>query len=121
MTKDQYFEFLKNRAERRIAVSRAKNADYSAGADPFANFTRVEALGICSVEQGFLVRMVDKMSRISSFVERGELSVKDESVDDTLLDLANYADLLAAYIESQKVTKPFSVDLAADSPSITYT
>jgi hypothetical protein len=28
--------------------------------------------------------------------------VKDESVQDTLLDLANYACLMAAYIESQK-------------------
>lgn len=53
-------------------------------------------------EQGFLTRMMDKMKRISSFVEKGELQVKDESVTDTLRDLANYSCLLAGYIKSQK-------------------
>jgi hypothetical protein len=47
--------------------------------------------------------MTDKMARIGSFVKRGELVVKDESVKDTLLDLANYAMLFAAYLESKKV------------------
>ena len=46
--------------------------------------------------------MFDKMKRISSFVHQGELQVKDESVKDTLQDLANYCCLMAGYIESQK-------------------
>jgi len=62
----------------------------------------VEILGI-TTEQGFLTRMMDKMKRIASFAEKGELQVKDESVTDTLRDLANYACLLAGYIESKKV------------------
>jgi hypothetical protein len=46
--------------------------------------------------------MVDKLARINSFSQKGELQVKDESVEDTLLDLANYAILLAGYIRSKK-------------------
>ena len=102
MSKEQYFEFFAERSAKKLTLTKAKNDDYSAGEDPFANFTRVEAMGICTTEQGFLVRMTDKMSRISSFVERGELSVKDESVDDTLMDLSIYADLLAGYLRSKK-------------------
>lgn len=104
MTKQQYFEFAARFFEACQTISKAKNADYTGGAaDPFANFKAVEILGI-STEQGFLTRMMDKMKRIASFAEKGELQVKDESVTDTLRDLANYACLLAGYIESKKET-----------------
>lgn len=85
-----------------MEISRKKNADYTgSNANPFSNFESVEVLGI-KTEQGFLTRMMDKMKRISSFVEKGELLVKDESVIDTLSDLANYSCLLAGYIESKR-------------------
>lgn len=76
-----------------------KNQDYAGanGRSPFANFERVEAMGVTSVEKGFLVRMTDKMSRLSSFMESGEFKVKDESFEDTLVDLINYSVLLSAY------------------------
>lgn len=80
-----------------------KNADYAGDSvNPFANFTRVEALGICSPEQGFLTRMSDKFSRITTFATVGVLRVKDESVTDTLKDLAVYAFLMAMYIKSKR-------------------
>jgi len=86
-----------------IAITKAKNADYTGtNTDPFANFAKVDLMGICSVEQGFLVRMSDKVSRIISFVQKGVLTVKDESIEDTLLDLANYAILMAGYIKSKR-------------------
>ena len=102
MTKKDYFEFAKHFFGQCLEISRKKNADYTGGNDdPFSNFKAVEVLGI-SAEQGFLTRMMDKMKRISSFVEQGELQVKDESVLDTLQDLANYSCLLAGYIQSLK-------------------
>lgn len=60
----------------------------------------MESLGI-QTEIGFLTRMMDKMKRISSFVHNGKLQVKDESVTDTLQDLANYSALMAGYIKSK--------------------
>jgi hypothetical protein len=84
-------------------VTKRKNADYTGGGeDAFANFTRVESMGIATTEQGFLVRMNDKMSRIASFVKNGQLQVKDESVMDTLLDLANYSILMMGYLQGKK-------------------
>jgi Nucleotide modification associated domain 1 len=101
MTKKEYFEFAEEFFKNCLFISRAKNQDYAgAGDDPFLNFKSVEVLGI-RTEVGFLTRMMDKMKRISSFVEQGTLQVKDESVTDTLQDLANYSALLAAYIKSK--------------------
>ena len=103
MNKAEYVEFHKASCEKMQAITKAKNADYTGdGDDPFANFSRVEALGITDTTRGFLVRMTDKLSRITSFAQKGVLQVKDESVEDTLLDLANYCILLAGYIRSKK-------------------
>lgn len=102
MNKQQYFEFAEEFFNECLEISKKKNADYTGGSDdPFSNFSSVEVLGI-STEQGFLTRMMDKMKRIASFVEKGELQVKDESVLDTLNDLANYSALFAGYIKSKK-------------------
>ena len=103
MTGAEYSVFLQETCSKMISISKAKNADYTGGGeDAFANFTRVEAMGICTTEQGFLTRMTDKMSRIASFVKNGNLQVKDESVQDTLIDLANYSILMLGYLESEK-------------------
>lgn len=101
--KDTYIAFHKQCCEDMVAVTAKKNADYT-GTDrsPFANFTKVALMGICSTEQGFLTRMTDKFSRITSFVQKGFLLVKDESVHDTLIDLANYCILMAGYLKEQR-------------------
>lgn len=105
MTKEKYFEFSEQFFSDCVEIAKKKNADYTGAAtNPFSNFTSVEVLGI-KTEVGFLTRMFDKMKRIASFVENGELQVKDESVKDTLRDLANYSCLLAGYIESKKSEK----------------
>lgn len=83
------------------SVSIAKNSDYASNDNPFENFIMCEQLGIASTLQGFLTRMLDKIARINTFAKRGSLVVKTESVQDSLLDLANYCILMAAYIKSE--------------------
>tara|TARA_Y100001937_G_scaffold102981_1_gene141825 strand:- start:648 stop:1007 length:360 start_codon:yes stop_codon:yes gene_type:complete len=80
-----------------------KNRDYAGnhGSEPFANFTRCEAMGICDTEQGFMVRITDKMSRLSSFLDSGKMHVEDESFHDTVIDVINYMVLLAAYTKEK--------------------
>jgi hypothetical protein len=102
MNKQDYFDFAENFFKQCLDISKKKNADYTGNTeDPFSNFRSVEVLHI-TTETGFLTRMMDKMKRIASFSHNGQLQVKDESVTDTLRDLANYACLLAGYIESKK-------------------
>lgn len=104
--REEYFKFFKETTEKMFEITQAKNQDYCGpGDDPFANFSRVEAMGICTTEQGFLVRMTDKMMRINSFAQTGQLQVKDESVTDTLRDLANYCILFMGYLNQKKDEK----------------
>lgn len=102
MTKEQYLNFHKQMTEKMIQITADKNADYTGeGDNPFKNFTLVEDFGITSTETGFLTRMTDKMSRLASFNQLGTFQVKGESVEDTLLDLANYCILFAGYLRSK--------------------
>jgi ribosomal protein L10 len=102
MTKEDYFKFAESFYQRLLDISKAKNADYTGGdPDPFANFTAVEQYKV-KTEHGFITRMSDKMMRIASFINVGDLQVKDESVMDTLGDLANYCVLLAGYLRNKQ-------------------
>ena len=79
-----------------LELMKKKNADYGANEDPFRNFHMWGSLGI-------LVRMGDKMARLQTFEERGEFSVEDERLLDTILDLINYAVLYHSYKIKDKV------------------
>ena len=80
-----------------------KNHDYSgeAGDDPFGNFRVVEQMGICSTEKGVLVRMADKMKRLTTFADCGRLVVENEGAEDAVLDIMNYAIILAGIIRER--------------------
>ena len=81
-----------------------KNHDYAGkgGEKPFANFERCEAMGVCSTERGFLVRVIDKVSRLSTFVDAGELKVNGEGFEDAVLDIINYMILFSGYVNSKE-------------------
>lgn len=104
MTREEYLAFHREFCARMIAVTEKKNLDYCAGGDPFGNFKQIGALIALpnAVEIGFLTRMSDKLSRIGSYITRGELLVADESAQDTLHDLANYAALFSGYLVSKQ-------------------
>jgi hypothetical protein len=109
MTRDELLKMHEIICEKGRSLMRKKNADYAGneGKEPFANFTRVESMGICSTEQGFLVRMTDKMSRLSSFVESGKLAVENESFEDTIIDIVNYAVLMYSYLHDKNTQKQY--------------
>lgn len=87
-----------------VKTAKAKNADYAGACkDPFGNFKLVETLNIASVEQGFMTRITDKLSRINSLT-KNTAQVKDESIQDTLLDLANYSILMDLYLNHNNQT-----------------
>lgn len=46
-----------------------------------------------------LVRISDKFNRLENLMLNGECEIKDESVKDTLMDLANYAIMLYMEVE----------------------
>lgn len=66
-----------------------KNRDYG---DAFANYGVV----------GVLVRMGDKIQRSASITKRGVTMVNNESLRDTLIDLANYATMGVMLLDEQE-------------------
>jgi len=102
LNREQYLKFHKDMCDKLVEVTTRKNNDYAGDRGTFANFESVEAYGI-PTEIGFITRMNDKLSRIATFVDKGVLEVKDESIEDTLMDLANYSILFAGYIRHKKM------------------
>jgi len=70
-----------------------KNHDYAGDEDPLKNFHLAEYLGVTTTERAILVRMLDKVARIATVLNEGA-EVKEETLHDTLVDLANYAAIL---------------------------
>lgn len=99
MNKEQFISSIEETYKKGVEIIKIKNADYATGNNPFKNFESAEIVGI-SVERAIIVRVLDKLSRISNLLER-DASVKDESLEDTLLDAINYIAILKAYRENQ--------------------
>lgn len=70
-----------------------KAHDYGSWADPLANIRGSQDYGV-PPWVGAMLRANDKVQRIKAFLQRGEL--KNEPVEDSLLDLAAYAAIALA-------------------------
>jgi len=75
-------------------IHEVKNKGYGGG-NPLGNFMECERLGI-PAWKGCLVRMGDKWTRINNLARKMDDpdmqdAVKMESLEDTLIDLANYS------------------------------
>ena len=69
-----------------------KNKDYG---DSFANFGPV----------GVIIRMGDKINRLSNVTNNGVNLIKTESIRDTLLDLHNYSAMAIMLMDEKKEKK----------------
>jgi len=103
MNRDELLKHHQELCREALELMKRKNHDYAgdSGKTPFANFERTEAMGICSTEQGFLVRLVDKVSRLSTFAESGKLVVENEGYHDAIVDIINYCVLFSGYIKNK--------------------
>ena len=87
---DPFVAVLKKMAQ----IHAAKNADYG------NSFELAAAMLKRPVAEVLLSRMTDKLARACNLVSRnGKAAVKDESLADTLLDLANYAVLAVVALQ----------------------
>lgn len=78
---DKEKEFL-NIILKMFQIFRAKNTDYGSSFDEL-----FDEFGMTSA----LLRLKDKYNRLKAIDANGDIQVKDESVQDTLMDMANYA------------------------------
>jgi hypothetical protein len=66
-----------------------KNHDY-AGIDPLSNFKMSEDINV-PAHIGAFIRLSDKWKRAAEFFKSNTLKVADETIEDTLMDLAVYS------------------------------
>ena len=86
----KFYELLKEMKE----THDRKNHDY-AGDDPLSNLRTFGFYGV-------VVRISDKFHRLKNFAKQDKLKVKDESIRDTLIDMANYALLAIILYDEEK-------------------
>jgi len=90
--------------QKMIELQEKKGRDYGEEDDGLKNLRRRGQYGV-------VARMGDKLSRLEVLVQPGrQAAVSDESLDDTCIDLANYALLLiilrrSEIAQAQEVTK----------------
>ena len=75
-------------AEEMVQLHDRKQSDYGNPADPFANITASREFGV-EPWIGGLIRLNDKVTRLKAFARKGSLA--NESVEDSLMDIAVYA------------------------------
>jgi hypothetical protein len=76
--------------------------DYAQTTDRFSNFRLSELSGI-PAWHGILIRLGDKYSRLCEYAKKGSFDVDDEGLEDTFIDMANYALLgLMAYNDMRR-------------------
>ena len=80
---------IRNIQNRALQLFKKKNADYG---DAFATYGAV----------GVIVRMGDKISRLSSIDNSNITLVNDESMKDTLMDLHNYSAMALMLLEEDE-------------------
>ncbi len=101
MSKERFNEIVKEMVE----LHDKKNHDY-AGDEYLSNFLMCEKhMGIPGWK-GCIVRLSDKMSRIMNIAKNDEISVGDEKITDTLMDLAVYAIITRILYEDFKKYNP---------------
>jgi hypothetical protein len=99
---------------RKIVAS--KNADYCGSGFAFENFCTIEIDGLASTEVGIWTRFRDKTARLLTFLKGNVLKVKDEKVEDTILDAANYLILLAGYLKYKRTIGQDTYEYGVNKP-----
>jgi hypothetical protein len=86
----------------------AKGNDYNSqqqdAGDTLFNLRVCAMLGVVpSPVDGILVRLSDKLMRLVSLTRPGVVQrVKDESIEDTVIDMRNYAEYILAMVKESK-------------------
>ena len=106
MSTAEFIASLENTFQTGLGIVKKKNADYANSTNPFKNFESASIVGL-TPDRAILVRVLDKLSRISNLIDK-DPAVVEVSLEDTIVDTINYLAILKAYRERNKVTAPKS-------------
>jgi len=99
-------------------IHAAKNQDYG-NWHPLGNFMEAEGFGV-SPFKGVLIRLSDKYTRVKTLSKKADMvgEVKDESIEDTLIDMANYSILAVILFREMRGRSGEAVDLREAAKSL---
>lgn len=99
------YDKMKDLTNQMLKIYMEKNSDYG---DSFSK--SYKEFGIIAP----VVRMNDKMERIKQLSKSEDIKVKDESLKDTLIDIANYALMLAVEMGTESEKKDNAVAIGGN-------
>ena len=97
MNQKQFLKHIETTFKNALELIRRKNQDYSKTENAFANFEFAQLVGL-DVNRAILLRIVDKIARLSNLLDKEDLAVIDESLQDTCIDAINYLAILAVHL-----------------------
>lgn len=97
MNQNEFLANFKRLQDKALSIVGEKNAAYSRFDDAFSNFKR----GRRPISEKVWSRMEDKISRIENLLFENADASSDESLKDSLIDLANYALILLIALENE--------------------
>ena len=104
MNRDEFIKEVRAFYLEGLDILKEKNSDYAPHHDPWRNFRFASIVGVNPVKAQ-LVRISEKLARTNNLIDKlaknETASVKDETIEDSLLDLANYSAILAIYLQQQ--------------------
>lgn len=100
MNRDEFIKHLEDTYRECVEIVKKKNQDYAKGDDPFSNF-RLSKLISIEPKRAILVRLTDKISRISNLLDKPP-AVTEEGLLDTIRDAINYVAILSAFIKDEE-------------------
>jgi hypothetical protein len=106
MSQEDFIKGIQETYTTGVEIIRKKNSDYAGNGDPWKNFKTAELVGI-DYKRAILVRVTDKLSRISNLLDK-DPQVVEESVADTLIDTINYLAILMEAIKHEKNSQTHS-------------
>jgi len=100
MTIEDLEKKLKELYEKKYNIIEKKNHDYAKENDCFSNFKLASVISGISVEKVFMSIIGIKIARILELLNNK--NPKNESLEDSLIDIGNYIDLLTIWISNKE-------------------
>jgi hypothetical protein len=110
MNRTEFYTGITDTYKEAYEIIKKKTNDYASDEHPMHNLELIEQL-TQSIDRnaGIFIRMTDKFARLGNLLfskdSKKEAQVLDESIDDTILDIINYAAILRESLKDRKKNK----------------
>lgn len=103
MNSKELYKFTNKLFDECASLLLKKSSDYAnTETNVFKNLSMIEHYGVGTTQVAIFTKLSDKLSRLATYINKGEFKVNDESLKNTVEDLINYSALFLAYIESKE-------------------